>query len=110
MYEDGPAKESYKEYAGEYPKEETRPDIGRMGSALPLGPQEKALAELHDMIGVLHTKLSSVLTPVPEKDRDTTAADKEKSQSPLAEQLDANNRGIQRASQSLRGIIERLEC
>ena len=84
------------------------------GSRLPLGNQEKAISELHEIIQQLTSRLSSVLTP--EHDRTDignlgSRAEAEKAaESPLADQLHANNRGIHRASQSLRSIIDRIEC
>jgi len=82
----------------------------RATSKLPLTNQEKVISELHDCIGQLTSRLKPVLTPVPEADR-STAIDKElPSQSPLGEQLDANNRGISSATRKLRDLMDRVEC
>jgi archaellum component FlaC len=82
----------------------------RIGSKLPLTNQEKTIAELHETINQLTSRLKPVLTPVPEVDRNTNEGRDVVSQSPIAEQLDANNRSISLASRNLRGLMERLEC
>lgn len=88
---------------------ETPERIG--GSKLPLSQQEKAIAELHMTIEDLIQRLSPILTPVEAKlgvnPNDSTTQPIE---SPLATQLNDNNSGIRRASNNLRGIMERLEC
>lgn len=90
----------------EFPKDSPE----RVGSKLPLSHQEKALVELHDVVGQLTSRLKPVLTPIPENG---TSSDAEKTtpvQSPLADQLEANNGGIRKATRKLRGLMERLEC
>lgn len=80
-------------------------------SKLPLSHQEKAVAELHETIGILTDRLSPVLTPVqtePTRDPGDKAATPV--QSPLADQLDANNNGVRKATTKLRALMERLEC
>lgn len=80
-------------------------------SKLPLSHQEKSLAELHETISVLTDRLSPVLTPAhnePTRDPGDKAATPV--QSPLADQLDANNNGIRKATKKLNGLMERLEC
>lgn len=102
------ADQAYKDYTGEYPAEEPI----RVGSHLPLSQQEKAVAELHDVIGRFASRLKPVLTPSPEAaERNASDADKvAPMQSPLAEQMSANNRGVYRATEKLRALMERLEC
>lgn len=90
--------------------EEDSPAKEAGGSRLPLSQQEKALAELHETISVLTDRLGSVLTPV-SNDAMKEAGDRATpSQSPLAEQLDANNMGIRKASTKLSALMERIEC
>ncbi len=85
------------------------PDI--VGSKLPLSVQEKAVAELHETIGVLAKRLKPVLTPVPEPaDRNANEDKAAPSQSPLGEQISANTYGIHKAMGKLRALMERLEC
>lgn len=82
-----------------------------IGSKLPLSNQEKAIAELHETINQFAGRLKPLLTPVNEVNRENGMdAEKDTSISPLAQQMEANNRGIHRASDSLRGLMERLEC
>lgn len=79
-------------------------------SKLPLSHQEKAIAELHETIDQLASMLKPVLTPVQVTEENVGLADKEiPAVSPLAEQMEANNRGISRASANLRGLMKRLE-
>lgn len=102
------SEEAYKTYGGEYPEVADHP---RVGSKLPLSPQEKTIAELHDVISQLTDRLKPILTPVPQSDRTMPGEDKATPvQSPLAEQLDANNYGIRKASSKIRDLMERLEC
>lgn len=79
------------------------------GSRLPLSQQEKAIAELHATINDLAVRLKPIMTNVNDVDKHgEEQADSDKS--PLAQQLEANNRGIHTASRNLRGLMERLEC
>lgn len=89
--------------AAEYPAE-------RVGSKLPLSSQEKAVAELHDVIAQLTSRLKPVLTPVPESDRNATEDKAVPVQSPLAEQMATNTYGIHKGISKIRGLMERLEC
>lgn len=79
------------------------------GSKLPLSQQEKTISMLHDTIDQLEARLSAVLGPPhnTEKDEASTA---EPGMSPLAEQLHTNNRGIARATYKLHELTDRLEC
>lgn len=79
-------------------------------SHLPLSGQEKAIAELHDMIGQLTLRLKPVLTPLVETDKPSTVDKDAPLVSPLAEQLHSNNEGIYKASSKLRALMDRLEC
>jgi len=73
--------------------------------------QEKAIAELHDIIGQLTVRLKPVLTPDVPTDKERALSDEAKPvQSPLATQLEANNRGVSEASRKVRDLMERLEC
>lgn len=76
---------------------------------LPLSQQDKALAELHDVLGELTSRLKSVLTPG-DTERATDQDKAAPSQSPLADQLDSNNAQIRRATNRVNSLIERLEC
>lgn len=88
---------------------ETKADVGRIGNKLPISQQDKAVAELHEVISILTDRLNPVLTPVPESDHESP--DKEvPSQSPVGEQISDNTRKIHRASGKLRTVMERLEC
>ena len=82
----------------------------KSSSRLPLSNQEKAIAELHDTIGQLTSRLKPVLTPVPESERNATDDKAQPVQSPLAEQMQANNYVIYKASNKLHALMERLEC
>ena len=93
-----------------YNDKEAYAEPERVGSKLPLSSQEKILSELHDTISQLTVRLKPVLTPVPEIDRSATEDRSLPSQSPLADQIDANNRGFSSASRKLRDLMERLEC
>lgn len=80
------------------------------GSRLPLSHQEKAVAELHENINQLANRLKPILTPVNETSERTATDEAKEVASPLADQLNANNRGIRRASESIRGLMNRIEC
>lgn len=82
----------------------------RASSRLPLSHQEKALVELHDTIAQLASRLKPVLTPVTTEGGEPSTDKAAPVQSPLAEQLEANNGGIRKASNKLRALMERLEC
>lgn len=88
-------------------------DIGiakqAVASQLPLSEQEKSVADLHEAIKTLSARLHSVLAPEREADDRKLAEDGRAEASPLREQLIANNRGIQRAANLVRGLVERLE-
>lgn len=80
------------------------------GSQLPLNEQEKAIAELHETINQLAARLKYVSTPVSETvAKEGLDGQKEPSISPLARQLQANNRGIRKATDNLHGLMQRLE-
>lgn len=83
-----------------------------VGSRLPLSHQEKAIAELHETINQLAQRLKPVLTPVNEAGgrEPSESVEAKDITSPLAEQMNANNRGIRRASDNIKGLMERLEC
>lgn len=78
-------------------------------SKLPLSDQEKALVVLHETIDSLTRRLSAVLEPEHDAESATTPADPREG-SPLREQLLANNRGINAASNRLRRLADRVEC
>lgn len=83
----------------------------RTSSQLPLSHQEKAIAELHETISQLTSRLKPVLTPdVPSDNARDKAEEARPIQSPLAAQLASNNTGINNASRKLRALMERLEC
>lgn len=82
----------------------------RAASRLPLSHQEKALAELHETISMLTTRLKPVLTPVSTEPSGSATDKAAPVQSPLADQLEANNGGIRKASNKLRALMERVEC
>lgn len=83
----------------------------RTSSQLPLSHQEKAISELHEMITQLTVRLKPVLTPDTPVDKERALNDETKSiQSPLATQLEANNKGVSEASRKIRDIMERIEC
>lgn len=86
--------------------------LGGIGSRLPLSNQEKAIAELHETINQLASRLKPILTPVHEVDETSVGVGEKEiaAVSPLAEQLEANNRGIHRASSNINGLLKRLEC
>lgn len=84
-------------------------EMERPSSRLPLSTQEKALAELYDTITQLMDDLRPVLTPACETEPSNSSDKAEPVQSPIADQLDVNNRAIQRATRSLRALMERLE-
>jgi uncharacterized coiled-coil protein SlyX len=107
MY-DGEVPESAK-YVSEHPGKLVNSGLS-IGSRLPLSPQEKAIAELHETISQLAGRLKPVLTPVNQTTEREPGTEAKETASPLADQLHANNKGIQRASESLRAIMERLEC
>lgn len=86
-------------------------DRADSGNQLPLSSQEKAIAELHDTISQLTNRLKPVLTPVPESaDRNATEDETTPVQSPVAEQMNANTRGIDKAIAKIRALMDRLEC
>lgn len=89
--------------AADYPAE-------RASSKLPLSHQEKSLVELHDTISQLTARLKPVLTPVTTEGGVPSSDKSAPVQSPLADQLEANNGGIRKASNKLRALMERLEC
>ena len=82
----------------------------RASSQLPLSHQEKAIAELHENISQLSSRLKPVLTPDSPSDNVKEGVEAKPVQSPLASQLAANNNGISMASRKLRMLMERLEC
>lgn len=95
--------------------EETKADYAdgpaRSSSQLPLSNQEKAIAELHETISQLTSRLKPVLTPdMPSETEKDRGEDVRPVQSPLAGQLSSNNIGIHKASVKLRILMERLEC
>jgi hypothetical protein len=94
-----------------YEEKPEQADAPERSSKLPLSHQEKALAELHETIGMLTRRLTPVLTPSVPSDERSMATDKSAPvQSPLADQIDANNGGIRKATNKLRALMERLEC
>jgi len=100
------------EKRAEYPKRQEYPDMpDRAESQLPLSSQERAITELHDTIRQLISRLQPVLTPSDSNKTVTdTGIEPQPVQSPLAQQLFANNNGIFEASTKLRAIMDRLEC
>ena len=83
----------------------------RIGGKLPLSSQEKAVAELHDVIAQLTSRLKPVLTPVPTEPSDGRSEDKASPvQSPLAEQMSTNTYGVHKGISKIRALMERLEC
>lgn len=90
MYpEDAPAKESRK-------------------SRLPLAEQDKYIAELQELVGLLADRLQPVLTPTEPTDK--MAEDRAVPvQSEVASTLSDNNARISRISRRVNNLIERLE-
>lgn len=82
------------------------------GSRLPLSEQEKAVMQLHEVIDMLTKHLSPVLTPDYPSESNTREDGENKiaDVSPLAEQMSANNRAINRATHRLHSLMERIEC
>lgn len=77
-------------------------------SRLPIQEQDKAIAELTELVNMLADKLQPILTPVEPSDK----AGEDRAvpvQSELAQTLSDHNARIRRASSRLSNIFERLE-
>jgi hypothetical protein len=77
-------------------------------SRLPLVDQEKAIAELQDVVNVLLDRLQPVLTPVEPSDK-TSEDYAVPVQSEVAATLSDNNSRIRRITYRVNNALERLE-
>lgn len=89
-----------------YPEEAVAKEARK--SRLPLAEQDKAIAELQEIVSMLADRLQPILTPVEPTDK----AGEERSvpvQSEIASTLNDHNSRIRRVASRLGNIYERLE-
>lgn len=89
-----------------YPEEASAKEVRK--SRLPLAEQDKAIAELQEIVNMFADRLQPILTPVEPTDK----AGEERSvpvQSEVASTLTDNNARIRRISSRIGNMYERLE-
>lgn len=91
-----------------YPDEEVAAKEARK-MKLPLGEQDKAIAEQNEIVSLLLDRLDPILTPEP-VDVEKSAADRAvPAQSYVANEIDSNNYRIRRNTNKLSNALSRLE-